>query len=479
MKPAPIPAALKFGSVTARVFKTRDGRVGFSYKAGSKWKYVIRSSVVKLREDFERIALALLNAETAAIDFTAERRRIAITAHEILAPLGLQLDAAAREVVEAHRISGGVSLRDLALFHKRNFTSLPVEKTVHECVDQVLAQIEERNLSSRYLRDMKNDGKRIKGWLKGRTIGDVLQEEILALIRDHQKEKKFGWKRRNHLRNAFVYIWSKTQEMGWLPQGRDTAAARVPLIEEPLSWSAVHTFTSEEMRFWIAKIQERYLPWLLVCGFSMVRSEEVAPPSATTKDRLRWSDFNWAKKYIRIRREVSKTGRKKPEPRNVPMPDNLIAWLEPWRDATGFVCDVREQPSKRETSRLSAVAEKKKLPFRWKQNALRHTSISVGLGRSHDRARVAEEAGTSEAKIHKNYNEGFDEDQVREWDSIMPDASYSANILPLWRYSAAAQNVVNRSKNLSSKTPSAAVDTFLARTVIELARRDGAVSRKN
>ena len=435
--PKGTPTSLKFGSVAFPLFATADGRIGFRYKEGSRWRQCIRGSLTKLRADSERVALALLNGETQAIDVTADDRRIYVSARDLLAPLNLQVDAVARDVVEAYRISGGIPLRDLALFHKRNFASMPVEKSVASCVDFMLAEVTERGLSSRFTRDMKNDGKRIKEWFGAKPIGDVSGEEILTKIREHQAERRFGWKRRNHLRDAFVYVWNIAQRMDWLPQDRDTAAQRVAPLEEPLSWSAIKVFTPDEMQFWIANINQAYLPWLLVCGFSMVRSEEVAPHASDTKDRVQWSDFHWAKKYIRIRREVSKTGRKKPEPRNVPMPDQLVGWLTPFRDRTGPVC-VGEQPSKRETSRLTALAKEKRLPYRWKNNALRHTSISVRLGELKDRARVAEEAGTSEGKIRKNYNEGFDDDQVQAWRAIWPDYASSPNILPLWQHQRAS-----------------------------------------
>jgi hypothetical protein len=436
--PKGIPATLKYGSLAFDVFATKDGRIGFLYKDGSDWRTCLRTSLGKLKDDVERVAIALLNAETAVLDMTAEDRRIYIAARDALSSLGIPVDAAARAIAEAHQISGGVALRDLALFHKRNFACLPVEKTVEFCVDYTVAEVEERNLSSRFTRDITNDGKLIKQWFPKTAIADVRTEDLLEKIRTHQALRKFGWKRRNHVREACVYVWGVAKRMVWLPQDRDTAAQRVPALEEPRSWSPVLTYSPEEMRFWIGNINHKYLPWLLVCAFSMVRSEEVAPDPNDSKDRLRWSDFHWQKKYIRIRREVSKTGRKKPEPRNVPMPDNLIAWLAPYRDRTGFVCSG-EQPSKRETSRLSAIAAKKQLPYRWKKNALRHTGISAYLGITRDRAWVAECAGTSESKIRKNYNEGFDEDEARAWHAIMPDyADGSGIILPLWQHRRAS-----------------------------------------
>jgi hypothetical protein len=217
--------------------------------------------------------------------------------------------------------------------------------------------------------------------------------------------------------------------MTWLPQDRDTSAQRVPALEEPRRTSPITIYSSAEMSAWIANIKPHYLPWLVICGFATVRSEEVAPDKDTNKDPLRWEDFQWKKKRIRIRRETAKTG----EPRYVPMPDNLIAWLEPWRNEIGVVCP-HEQPSKRETGRLSKITgceiNGRWVQLKWKPNALRHTVISSRLAITQNRAKVAEEAGTSEAKIRKHYHEVMDEEQARSLYEIWPERAQ--NILPLW-----------------------------------------------
>lgn len=427
------PRFLKFGSVVFPVFTAKDGRLGFRYKLGEQWRQCLRRSIAKLKADGERIAIAICNNETAAAEVTAEDRRIYISARDALTPLGSSLDAIARDVAEAHHIAPGLSLRDLALFYKRNHIGLTTEAKVTQCTADLLSEINELDLSGRFKRDMKNDLELIDQHFGDRCIADILPEEILACIRQLQVKRKFAWKRRNHIRNAFVYVWNYAKRMGRLPQDRDTAAQRVSPLEEPRTHSPVQVYSPEEMRFWIANIKEQYLPWLLVCGFSLVRSEEVAPDKDSNKDPLRWSDFRWEKKYLRVRRETSKVR----EPRNVPIPDNLIAWLTNWRDATGLVC-AGEQPSKRETSRLTRLAGDKELPYRWKKNALRHTSISARLGLTRDRARVAEEAGTSPGRIRKNYNEGFDEDQANAWYAIMPDYAGN-NILPLWQSRSGAK----------------------------------------
>lgn len=434
---------IRVGKITFAVWKLGDGRHAFDYKAGSKRIIVARKKFTDLKAAAELVAIKIINGETEAIQLSPQDCRIHIAARNSLQSTGLEIDAVAREAADALSIAGGVSLRDLALFYKRNCVGLKVEKTVAEVTRAVRDTLKERSLSGRFIRDIENDCElRIDQWFGPRPIADVLPEEILAAIRKHQAEKKFGWRRRNHLRNSFVYVWNYAKKMHWLPQDRDTAAQRVEMLEEPKTRRIRNVYTPEALRMWIHHCGPDYLPWLLVCAFSTVRSEEVAPEPGANKDRLEWADFKWTKKYgekfagfsgvgcIHIRAEVSKVN----EDRYVPLPDCLIAWLLPYRDRTGPVYPAKYPPSKRETARIgraTAPAPGEPPRFPWKNNVLRHTAISARLGLIKNRGQVAEEGGTSERRIRKNYNEGLDYDEAMAIYATFPD--YSQKVLPLWR----------------------------------------------
>jgi integrase len=421
------PATLKFGSVVFRTFPTRDGRVGFRYKSGSVWKTKVRSALADLKSDAETIARGILNAETAALDVTAEERRIYVSARELLEPYGMQVDAVARDVVEAFKIMPGVPLRDMAAFYKRNQTTALIVKTVSQVIKAMLDEKEEQDLSGRRKRDLRNDCKRIEDAFGPRNISEVTAEELLEFIRCTQRERGFAWKRRNHLRDMVVCVWRYAKSKAWLPSDRVTAAEAVQRLPDPRTPRKLDTYTAPEMQAWIANIKPQFLPWLLICGFSPIRSEEVAPDPYTNKDPLRWEDFNWAKRYITIRPETAKV---RGEDRIVPITDQLFAFLEPWHDKTGLV-NPGEQPSKRETSRLSKITgseiDGRWVQLTWRPNALRKTWISAMLAMCDDkgnklwsRAHVAELAGTSEAKIRSNYKRPMDPDLAAAWFALRP-----------------------------------------------------------
>lgn len=135
-----------------------------------------------------------------------------------------------------------------------------------------------------------------------------------------QAAASFGWKRANHVRATVVSLFLYSQHYKQLPLDRKTAAEII----------------------------------------------EVLP--------------NWHKRLINIWRETAKV---RDEPRFVPIPENLFAWLEPWQTSTGVVCPL-PQPSDYETSRLSKITgseiDGRWVHLKWRLNALRHTFISAMLG---------------------------------------------------------------------------------------------------
>lgn len=437
---ARIPEQLTFGTLRFRVFKLGDGRLAFDYKRGTRRIVVKRRGIEALRAEAERIATGILNAETAALDLTAEKRRIAIAAFEALAPSGLLLDQTARDVATAALLVPGVSMADLARAYKRHHATKLVEMTIADLIADLHAEKNEADISGRRKRALRNDLKRFAERFGTRLVAGVTAAEMLAWVRELQQAAGFAWKRRNDLRDAVVCLFRYAQAHNFLPNDRRTAAEIVPRLPRPKKGARiVSIFSADEMRAYIANIQPRYLPWLLICGFSGIRSEEVAPDKDSNKDGLRWDDFRWSKRYIKVRSETAKV---RDETRHVPITDQLFAWLEPWHRATGHVC-AGEQPSKRETGRLGRITgaevDGRWVRCQWRQNALRHTFISAMLGLRagdppqpvHTRGHVAEICGTSEAKIKTNYREPMEHDAASAWLSVLPTTPSNVILVPL------------------------------------------------
>ena len=113
------------------------------------------------------------------------------------------------------------------------------------------------------------------------------------------------------------------------------------------------------------------IPFATISLFAGVRVEEIG--------RLLWSDFNWEKKELTIRSEVSKIGRR----RVIYLSDNLIEWLAPYpKRASRRVMDgLTAQTLRTARRRLWAKVREidPALPINSPPNCLRHSYCSYHL----------------------------------------------------------------------------------------------------
>ena len=135
--------------------------------------------------------------------------------------------------------------------------------------------------------------------------------------------------------------------------------------------------------------------------------------------------------------------------RLVPLSDTAIAWLAPHRKAEGdvayfseenkfcgaLVADVaaarEEEVLRAEENGEMALANelRRRKPFVWKRNGLRHSFCSYRLALTHDAAKVALEAGNSPTMVFRHYRELVTEDEANAWFSVGPVEE--SNVLPM------------------------------------------------
>ena len=233
-----------------------------------------------------------------------------------------------------------------------------------------------------------------------------------------------GLRRKHNLLNAWKALWAYEVRQGYLREGA-TAPMRVESV--PRIPGKPNVLTPAQLRILFDHVREPFLPWLAIGAFAGVRSEEIAPDPDSKKSPLMWSDFKWEQGHIFLRRETAKTGRRKnPQPRVIPFNDALLAWLAPYRFASGRVCEM--QPTQGETKRLGGF-----ISGEWPHNCLRDSYISYRLAITKgDRKGVAYEAGNSETMISQSYEELQPETAAREWfDGVRP--ATEANVVAIGR----------------------------------------------
>ena len=430
-KPAHV---VKTGRTSIPIYqlKTRNS-FQFRYYVAGVAKVLTRSTLEAAIEAAEEKANGIENGRIQAGDLSAADVQSFYHAKEELAKLGPTpppLHVALEDYVAARRrLPAGSSIEDAvdALLRQK-----PVDAraaTVAEVLGKYLLAVGDQAKNPRYLRGLRCDLARFVAWLPaGRKISEATTEEIQTYLRAltagtmadtwRDREPKAGstWKaigprRRDNIRDAVVGLFQHAKEHGYLPEDRLTAAEKVKRL------NAVHEvkfYTPEQLVKFFTIVREEWIPWLALGAFAGMRSSEiVGDPEDPARPRLRWSDFRWEKGYIVVPALVAQKIKRS---RRVPLRANLMAWLLPWRNATGYLYPEGADQS-RETERIERVL---KLP--WDNNALRHsygTHRNAELGNA---GQLAEEMGTSVPMIRKNYDAVPADIEPKDYFGISPGA---------------------------------------------------------
>lgn len=432
--PPRIPDQITVGTLKFTVLQLGDGRLAFDYKKGTKRVVVKRRRLEDLREEASIAATTILNAETAAQDMTADMRRIAASAFQAIEPTGLQLDALARDCAEAYKITQGqMSFTDLARFWKRQGAEMVQCPPAADVLAALVVRLQDDRRENKYVNGLRRDLEKFVAFCPDLAI--ATEEEIRAYLRALKTRggEAVSDRRRDNIRDAIVTLFTFARSRGFLPKDRQTAAELVPRLKSDVE---ITTYSPAQTRLLLDNVSDRWLPWLAISLFAGLRTSEIF--------RLDWPSFKWDQKdadgntrpVIAVKRKVA---RKVRISRLVPMSDNLVAWLKPWRNASGPLYPNREShgvpayPAWRtleshhsdEISRLFAATG-----IDWDNNAPRHTFGSNRLALVKDPAKVAYEMGTSPKMIRKHYEDPKPEDEAKAHFDTLP-AEVPDNVLQL------------------------------------------------
>jgi integrase len=236
-------------------------------------------------------------------------------------------------------------------------------------------------------------------------IGQIKALDIQRFL----DSRNVGERRQFNLRASIVALFRWARRMSYLDCERITEAEKVDPIE--LRPGQPNILSPDQMRILIENVREKFLPWLLIGGFSGIRSGEIVPGPQSKKAPLCWEDFIWKHKIIIVRAETAKT---KGE-REVPILPNLAEWLQPYRNAKGPVITCAVLPSRRETTRLG------QLIGGWKNNYLRDSFCSYRARITQNIPQVSYEMGNSIAMVKRSYHRRQSIQTAREWFNIRPE----------------------------------------------------------
>ena len=428
--PAPRPdkgpvKVLKQGSITVPIYETTNRiyrqnpatgqrelksehpQFTLAYYQGNRRVRLKFTALAEAETKANEILVKLANGDSEALKLNGSDRLAYVDACQELhswKPDARLHAAIAEYVAAAKRLPEGVTLRECVdFFLKRHPAGLP-HKTVREVLDELLATKTNAGKSEIYVKELSRRLGRFAEAFQV-PISTVTGPQVEAFLRN----RGHAARTQNNERRLIGTLFKYAVKRGYLPKDHDEMSA-VERADD--TGNDIEVFTPDELRKLLQLVRPEMVPYLAIAAFAGLRAAEI--------DRLDWSEVNLTERFIEIKASKSKTASR----RLAPIPDNLLAWLTPYVQPFGPVCNF-ERSDKQLFYYLAPKAG-----LKWKRNGLRHSFISYRLAVVKDIGEVSLEAGNSAQMIFKHYRQLVTEKQGSDWFSILPPDS-AANIIPL------------------------------------------------
>ncbi len=389
---------------------TYDSYVVVHYRGGNRQRQRFKSLELAQTEA-ARVRASLLNEDSAGLQITGTDLVAYNQACHIAKGFGISPDQLAKEYATARKILGEVSILEAAHFFDRYGKTVKEKRTVPEVVEELLTGLKADNKSSYHIKDME---RRLRTFAK-EFIGPITNVEtknVSEWLRNLKGEDNAGKdiiyapKTRNHYRNAVVQLFNYARDQGYLPKGMPTEIEGVKALTVVPPQNEI--FTVEEMTKLLNNSPDWLVPSLAIKAFSGVRTEEIL--------RMHWSALNFETKHITLSADVTKTKQR----RLIPMPDNLVAWMELHRGKVGRICGRWGRPQAF-VQAFERVGQR--LGVKVGANRFRNSYITYRVAVTHDIQRVSLESGNSPKVIQREYLELATESDGKRWFEIRPSVS--------------------------------------------------------
>lgn len=422
------------GSASVRIYGRADGSAGpytIAWRQSSfgKRQRAMRSTLKSAITLAEEKATALANGETWRLSMTQKDWASYQRSLELLAPTGLALELACSILAECCQLlPKGVSPLEACRAYVERQRAGVTSRNIPQLVQDLLASRQSvgsrgQPISEAWEKKLRQQLERFAAHFTGpleTLTGNEIESWLNGLKGVNNKRKAtsvaVGAHTRANYRAAILSLvrfakFKRHLSRDW--SELDDVQAAKPHDAE------VKILTPEQLTKLLARAPASLVPFLAITAFAGVRHEEMV--SATKKILLDWRDIDLDAGTIYIRKGVAKTGRD----RLVPIPANLSAWLGRYRQPNGPVCELSNTGSAINRAKKKAGIPAGKNETR---NTLRKSFISYRLAQVKNAGQVAEEAGTSVAKIRSNYKRPAPESEAKRWFDIWPT---SADIVQL------------------------------------------------
>jgi len=322
---------------------------------------------------YARLVLAPLirRGELAALRLTGTDREAYVHAIGLLEPLGVPLSVAVEDYVKRQ---AGTS-----------------NKQVADVVSDLLAA--RSNVSKRYQESLRSHLNRF-----AETFHYPISQVTTAMITGWLDRLGLSPRGRKNARQSVVTLYHFARRAGHLPKG-PTDADDVETVKD--HETKIGILTPAQLSKLLEAVDHKTRLYLVVGAFTGIRSAELL--------KLNWSNLRSDPGFVHIDATIAKTSAQ----RFVPVLPNLSAWLLPYKRARGKLFK-----SRRMVDRLTHIAKENGIP--WPSNCLRHSFASYRIASTMNTNQVAEEMGTSYAKLKKHYRKPITPEKAAAWFAIAP-----------------------------------------------------------
>jgi len=402
-------------------FKGDEGRVvrSFSTYAAAK-----READKKARALHAGNQAGAALPKAAALAYTTAMRKLADLARDLNArdsatapALGLTLEDAITEYVEAKRMLGPTSLVEAVRTHLARAVAVQRVKLA-DAAAEFLKEREARTRPEREgARPKLSKTMFIQDRLRLERFTDAFQMDLCDMRPEHldlffgTHLGKLSPKSRNHYRGTLGLLLKWAVRRKYLPKdhGLLESEGLCPggRFSESVDVGNVELYTADEFARLLVSADDSLRPVVALQGLAGLRTAEVR--------RLDWADVWRRPGYIEVGAQKAKTRAR----RLVPILPALAAWLTPYRHrAEGRVWPFQENKFH---GAMRELADTSRVPRR--ENALRHSFITYRLAEVHNEHQVAHEAGNSPAMIHRHYRELATPEEAKAWFNVLPDGA--------------------------------------------------------
>jgi len=374
------------------------------YREQGKRKQAWRTTFDAAKRAANDAIEAVLTGDASALKLKAADRHAYLRAVEILEPLNITLDHAARDYADARiMLAGKATLAEVCRdWLKRNAVELP-KITVADAVEKLKKQAESDGKSG----DRQKQLAAALDAFVTKFNQDAVDSISAKMVADYLTALPFKERTKANHRDTIGFFNRWLVLRGYLTKGTDWLDGVQKYTKRKLG--QISTYSADEMRRLIAAADDRILPMIVIGGFAGLRHAEIA--------RLEWQDIDLEEGFIEVKAENAKTDTR----RIVPLKANLKAFLLPLAKKSGKVVSlVNTTKQLLKTATDTADVKNEIEALEWKHNALRHTYISARVAESGDVPRVADEAGNSPQVIRTNYLKRMRPAAAAEWFAIAP-----------------------------------------------------------